>query len=91
MDGSDRAGHGFISPDGTDSCQFDGKEKSYVRRCGAEDNAGKLFLALYDPGATYDSSQRVKDIPGTEVWEFRQQPLIDRTRKSDGLVGLSGR
>ncbi len=90
VDGSDRAGHGFISPDGTDSCQSDGKEKSYVRRCGAEDNAGKLLLAIYDPGSTYDSSKRVKVIPGTEVWEFKQQPLIDKIRKSDGKVAADG-
>lgn len=86
VDGSDRAGHGFVSPDGTDSCQFDGNEKSYVRRCGAEDNAGKLFLALYDPGSTYDANKRVKHIPEAEVWEFRQQPIIDKIRASDGKV-----
>ena len=86
VDGSDRAGHGFVSPDGTDSCQFDGNEKSYVRHCGAEDNAGKLFLALYDPGSTYDASKRVKNIPGSEVWEFRQQPIIDKIKASYGKV-----
>lgn len=86
VDGSDRAGHGIVSPDGIDSCQFDGSEKSYVRRCRAEDNAGKLFLALYAPDSAYDANKRVKYIPETEVWKFGQQPIIDKIGKSDAKV-----
>jgi hypothetical protein len=77
-DDSAHAGHGVISPDGTDSCESDGKERTYVRRCGAEDNAGKLFNALYGDGAPFDPSKRISDIPESEVWQFNQQELIDR-------------
>lgn len=89
-DGSNRAGHGIISPDGTDACQSNGKEKTYVRRCGAEDNAGKLFHALYEPATVYDPTRRVRDIPATEVWAFKQQPLIDPIKKSDGKIAPDG-
>ncbi|MFP3558868.1 PHB depolymerase family esterase [Paraburkholderia sp. SIMBA_049] len=77
---SARAGHGIISPDGTDSCESDGKERTYVRRCGAEDNAGKLFDALYGDGAPFDPSKRINDIPESEIWRFNQQELIDQVK-----------
>lgn len=85
-DGSDQAGHGIISPDGTDACRFDGNEKTYIRRCGAEDNAGKMFLALYDPGAAFDPSKRVNNIPDSEVWQFDQQHLIDQVKAGGSQV-----
>ena len=73
-DGSDKAGHGIIAPDSNnESCQFNGRETTYVRRCGNEDNAGKMLHALYDPGSTFDPSKRVNDIPETEVWQFSQK------------------
>lgn len=78
-DGSDKAGHGIIAPDShNESCQADGTETTYIRRCGAEDNAGKMFHALYDDGnLPFDPTKRVNDIPETEVWQFDQQHLID--------------
>lgn len=76
-DGSDRAGHGIISPQGADACQADGRETTYVRRCGAADNAGRLFLALYGQGESYDPGSRIADIPEHEVWQFSQQRLVD--------------
>jgi hypothetical protein len=79
-DGSDQAGHGIIAPDSNnESCQLNGLETTYVRRCGAEDNVGKMFHALYDaPGSAFDPSKRVNDIPETEVWQFSQKQLIER-------------
>ncbi len=81
-DGSDKAGHGIIAPDShNESCEADGTEKTYIRYCGAEDNAGKLFHALYDDGSLpFDPSQRVNDIPESEVWQFDQKHLIDRVK-----------
>jgi len=85
-DGSDHAGHGIIAPSGTDSCQADGNEQTYIRRCGGEDNAGKMFLALFDPTATFDPSKRVSDIPDSEVWEFDQQHLIEQVKAHVGDI-----
>ncbi|MGH1571809.1 extracellular catalytic domain type 2 short-chain-length polyhydroxyalkanoate depolymerase [Methylobacterium sp. P31] len=81
-DGSDRAGHGIITPDGTDTCAFDGMEGSFIRRCGAEDNPGKMFHALFDAQAPYDPSQRAPRVPASEVWAFDQQHLIERVKAS---------
>jgi poly(3-hydroxybutyrate) depolymerase len=76
-DGSDAAGHGIIAPGGSDACRADGRETSYVRSCGGEDNAGKLFHALFDPpGTAFDPGKRVADVPSTEVWPFSQTALI---------------
>jgi len=85
-DGSNKAGHGIISPDGKDACRANGKESSYVRQCGADDNAGKLFLALYGQGSAYDASKRVNDIPESEVWQFDQQRLIDEVKRDAGPI-----
>jgi hypothetical protein len=78
-DGSNRAGHGIIAPDShNESCQASGTETTYIRYCGAEDNAGKMFHALYDErDSPFDPTERVNDIPETEVWQFDQQHLID--------------
>ena len=89
-DGSDHAGHGIVSPDGTDACSADRTEATYVRRCGADDNAGKLLLALYGQGAAYDAGKRVNAIPASEVWQFDQQRLIDDVKK-DGATVASDR
>ena len=83
-DGSNQAGHGIISPDGSDSCS--GAASTYVRRCGAEDNAGKLFLALYGQGAAYDAGGRVNAIPAADVWQFDQQPMIDAVKQDAGTI-----
>jgi hypothetical protein len=74
--GSHNAGHGIVSPNGTDSCSTSGNETAYVRRCGAEDTAGKLFLALYGQGLDYDVTKRVSEIPMSEVWQFDQQRIV---------------
>jgi len=85
-DGSNGAGHGIVSPDGGDACRADGYEKTYVRRCGADDNAGKLFLALYGQGSAYDASKRVNNIPTSDVWEFDQQRLIDEVKNGGSTL-----
>ncbi|WP_286134207.1 hypothetical protein [Methylobacterium sp. Leaf123] len=77
-DGSDRAGHGIITPDGSEACAADDRDAEFVRRCGAEDNVGRMFQALFDPDAPYDPSRRAPPIPESELWAFDQQPLIDR-------------
>lgn len=85
-DGSNRAGHGIVSPDGTDACQRTGHDGSFIRQCGADDNAGKLLLALHRPGTRYDASKRVPRIPESEIWQFNQQAIIDRAKQADGEV-----
>ena len=85
-DGSNRAGHGIVSPDGTDSCSTDGHDITYVRHCGAADNAGKLFLALYGQGSAYDAGKRVNDIPESELWRFDQQRIIEEVKKGAGAL-----
>jgi hypothetical protein len=85
-DGSDAAGHGIVAPGGSDACRADGNETTYVRRCAAEDNAGKLFLALYGNGAAYDASQRVNDIAPGDIWQFDQQRLIDEVKQRGGTI-----
>jgi hypothetical protein len=78
VDGSDKAGHGILAPDrGNESCQTDGREVTYVRKCGAEDNAGKMFHALYEPNSPFDPSKRVNDIPENDVWQFDQRQFIE--------------
>jgi poly(3-hydroxybutyrate) depolymerase len=84
-DGSAQAGHGIVSPDGMDSCAADGRETSYVRRCGARDNAGKLLSALY-PDVPFDASRRVNDVPETELWKFDQKQVIDRVKAGGSTV-----
>ena len=79
-DGSRRAGHGILTPEGSASCAADDREADFVRRCGAEDNAGKMFHALFGAGAPYDPGQRGAQVPGSEVWAFDQQSLIDRVK-----------
>lgn len=74
--GSNNAGHGIVSPEGTDACRTSGNEVTYVRRCGTEDTPGKLFHALYRQGSVYDASKRVNHIHESEVWQFDQQRII---------------
>jgi hypothetical protein len=70
---SDQARDGIVAPNGTHSCSADGNETSYVRHYGAEDNAGKLFLALYGHGSSYnDASQRVNAILEDDIWQSEQ-------------------
>ena len=79
-DGSSRAGHGIVTPDGNAACAADDREADFVRRCGSEDNVGKMFHALFEPGAPFDPSRRGPQVPESEVWAFDQQPLIDRVK-----------
>ena len=83
-DGSDEAGHGIVAPGGTDACRTGG-ERTYIRRCGAEDNVRDLFRALY-PDVAFDATRRQADIPATEVWKFDQQRLIDKVKSSGDSV-----
>jgi len=79
-DDSDHAGHGIISPSGSDACRANDQDKTYVRQCGADDNAGKLFHTLYGGNQSYDPSKRVKNIPEDEVWMFDQQKIINTVK-----------
>jgi poly(3-hydroxybutyrate) depolymerase len=83
-DGSDEAGHGVVAPGGTDACQTGG-ERTYIRRCGNEDNVRDLFRALY-PDVAFDATQRQDDIAATEVWKFDQQKLIDQVKANGSSV-----
>lgn len=88
-DRSNLAKHGIISPAGKDDCSIELPTDTYIRRCGAEDNAGKLLLALHaPPGTGYDARLRQKDIPDSEVWRFRQLPLIKAVSKDAGFISL---
>jgi len=87
VDGSNKAGHGIIAPDSrNESCQLNGEETTYVRYCRAEDNAGKMFHALYDPGSAFDPSKRASDIPETEVWQFDQKHLIQQVKSGGSKI-----
>jgi hypothetical protein len=81
-DGSERAGHGIISPDGTDSCT--GVGKSFVRQCGGEDNPAEVLSTIYGGGMP-DPSTR-KTVPDADVWEFDQQLLIDAVKNEGASV-----
>lgn len=86
-EGSDQAGHGIVAPQGNDSCPPSEKDTTYVRQCGVEDNAGKLFLALYgQQGSAYDVTQRIKDIPESEVWQFDQQSIINDVKNLNSTI-----
>lgn len=86
-DGSDRAGHGIIAPgSGNDACTFDGTESSFIRRCGTEDNAGKMLHALFGQSSPYDPAQRAADVPESELWTFDQQHIINRIKSSGTSV-----
>jgi poly(3-hydroxybutyrate) depolymerase len=83
-DGSANAGHGIISPDGTDSCS--GKGKTFIRRCGAEDNPAEVLSTMY--GEEMPDPSTRKEVADADVWEFDQQPMIDAV-KNEG-VSVSG-
>lgn len=78
-DGSNAAGHGILSPDGSDTCAARGSDKTYVRRCGAKDNAGDLFHALY-PETRRDPAKRIAAIPDSDIWQFDQRRLVQQVR-----------
>jgi hypothetical protein len=64
-DDSENAGHGIMSPDGTDACS--GTGKTFIRRCGAEDNPAEVLSTIYG-GGTPDPTKR-KRIPDADLWE----------------------
>ena len=41
-----------------------------------------VFHALFDAQAPYDPSQRAQHVPGSEVWAFDQQNLIEQVKSS---------
>lgn len=84
--GSRRAGHGIINPDGPDSCEFNGAETTYVRKCGNEDNAGNLFHALFAPEETQNPATQRKAVPLGKVLPFQQQKYIDKVLDGDVAV-----
>lgn len=73
--GSERAGHGFVSPDGTDTCRASPQDRSYVRRCGDEDNAADLLRTLY-PDVAVDANERPGPVPDAALQAFDQTPFI---------------
>lgn len=84
-DGSDRAGHGILSPDGSDSCEAGVHDSTYVRHCGSKDNARDLLRALY-PNVPFDDSQRVDDIPDSELQPVDQTPFIDEVTAASPYI-----
>jgi poly(3-hydroxybutyrate) depolymerase len=87
-DQSNAARHGIISPEGTDQCDIENDNDTYIRKCRAEDNAGKLLLALLAPGQHYDTQFRQADIPASDIWAFSQQPMIEAVKSSAGFITI---
>jgi hypothetical protein len=77
-DGSANAGHGIISPDGTDSCS--GKGKTFIRRCGAEDNPAEVLSTMYGEEMPDPSTRKEVGLPRSG---YRRGPLSDERRPSD--------
>lgn len=84
-DGSDHAGHGILSPEGSDSCEAGLHDSSYVRHCGGKDNARDLLRALF-PEVPFDLGQRVDDIPDSELQPFDQTPFIDEVTAASPYI-----
>lgn len=80
-DGSARAGHGIISPGGTDRCEASAQDRSYVRQCGQEDNARDLFAALL-PEVSQEPTRRQVAVQGGDVQPFDQRPFIRQVTAS---------
>lgn len=74
-DGSSRAGHGIISPGGTDRCEASPQDRSYVRQCGQEDNARDLLHALF-PDVAQDPSRRRDTVSAADLQPFDQRPFV---------------
>lgn len=83
--GSNRAGHGILSPEGRDSCQASAQDSSYVRRCGDEDNARDAFRALF-PDVPVDASQPGEEVPDSALQPFDQTPFIDAVTASSPYI-----
>lgn len=84
-DGSNHAGHGIVSPGGTDRCEASAKDRSYVRQCGQEDNARDLFKALF-PGVQQDEAKRRNQVNATDIQPFDQRPFIAAVTRSGDYI-----
>lgn len=84
VDRSDQADHGIIAPGtGNDACTLSGAERSgesFVRTCGAHDNAGSMFHAFFGAGTAFDPSKRAPDAAAFEIWAFDQTRIIERVK-----------
>jgi poly(3-hydroxybutyrate) depolymerase len=80
-DGSSRAGHGILSPAGTDRCEATAQDRSYVRQCGQDDNARDLFHALF-PGVAQDPAKRLTQVSAADLQAFDQRPFIQAVTRS---------
>lgn len=80
--GSDKAGHGIISPNGTDPCS--GRGQNFIRRCGGEDNPAEILSTIYGGGMP-DATNR-KAVPDSDLWEFDQQPFVDALKNEGASV-----
>lgn len=89
-DHSDQADHGIIAPGtGNDACSLNGPEpsgESFVRTCGAEDNAGSMFHAFFGVGTTFDPGKRAHDVAESEIWAFDQGRIVDRVKAQGAPV-----
>lgn len=84
-DDSDHAGHGIISPGGTDRCEASPKDRSYVRQCGQEDNARDLFHALF-PEVQQDPARRLQQVSSADIQPFDQRPFIREVTRSGEYI-----
>jgi len=84
-DGSDRAGHGILSPNGHDHCQASPDDRSFVRQCGQDDNARDLFHALF-PGVTQDPAKRLAQVGDADIQAFDQRPFIREVTRSGEYI-----
>lgn len=84
-DGSNRAGHGIISPGGSDRCEAGPKDRSFVRQCGQDDNARDLFHALF-PGVAQDPAKRLAQVSATDIQAFDQRPFIREVTRSGEYI-----
>jgi len=84
-DDSDHAGHGIISPGGTDRCEAGPKDHSYVRQCGQEDNARDLFHALF-PEVSQDRSLRRTTVSAADIQPFDQRPFVRAVTRSGEYI-----
>jgi hypothetical protein len=62
--------------------------KTFVRRCGAEDNLAEVLSTIYGGGP--DPNKR-KAVPDADVWQFDQQSSIDALKNErmpiSGVLG----
>ncbi|MEY4764981.1 MAG: hypothetical protein RI907_1654 [Pseudomonadota bacterium] len=87
---SDEAGHGILSPQGADACRLaPATDKTFVRRCGDEDNALDLFKALY-PAVTFDATRRTDNVADADLVPFDQKPFVDAVLQQGDYIAPDG-